>query len=188
MGIGGALTKTSAPALLQETAHPRIRSVMGTMYYGSFFLGSFLSAIMCSTSCAPDYTLILETNVISVIGLTIENEWSWRLPCLVAVVGPSVVLLILLNAPESPRFLVKKGKHTKALNILAKYHANGDLSDPLVQWEYQEIQHALETEKQLSNSSYVNNHAPICNQTTRLILSRWTSLKRRAIASVFLFL
>lgn len=48
MGIGGALAKTSAPALLQETAHPRLRSVVGSMYYGSFFLGSFASGIFCS--------------------------------------------------------------------------------------------------------------------------------------------
>ncbi|KFY63325.1 hypothetical protein V497_02046 [Pseudogymnoascus sp. VKM F-4516 (FW-969)] len=134
MGIGGALAKTSAPALLQETAHPRLRSVMGSMYYGSFFLGSFVSGIFC------------------IIGLKIENDWSWRFPCLAAFLGPSFVLLILLKAPESPRFLINKGKHDEALNILAKYHANGDVSDPLVQWEYQEILYALEAEAASSNS------------------------------------
>jgi hypothetical protein len=102
---------------------------------------------------------MLKSAIILVIGLRIENEWSWRLPCLAAFVGPTFVLLILLKAPESPRFLINKGKHNEALNILAKYHANGNISDPLVQWEYQEIHHALEAEATGDKSSYVSNDA-----------------------------
>ncbi len=43
------MTKVAAPALLQETAHPRLRSVMGTMYYGFYYVGSLLSSILCGT-------------------------------------------------------------------------------------------------------------------------------------------
>lgn len=126
---------------------------------------------------------MLTLDIILVIGLKIENDWSWRFPCLAAFLGPSFVLLILLKAPESPRFLINKGKHDEALNILAKYHANGDVSDPLVQWEYQEILYALEAEAASSNS-YVNNHATVCSRISRLISTRLTSSKQRVIASV----
>ena len=184
MGIGGAFAKTSAPALLQETAHPRLRSVMGPMYYGSFFLGSLVSAIFCSMYPRKNGLFSSLTSNL-VIGLTIENEWSWRLPCVAAVIGPIFVLLILFNAPESPRYLMNKGKHTEALDILAKYHANGEVNDPLVQWEYQEINQALEAEATLNKSSYVSHHATICSSVTKLMLCSWTSSKQRAIASVF---
>ncbi|KAL4874294.1 hexose transporter protein [Aspergillus karnatakaensis] len=138
MGIGGALAKTSAPVLLQETAHPRLRSNMSTMYYGCYYIGSLLSSIMC------------------VIGLEVPNTWSWRFPCLLALVGPAAVLLILINAPESPRFLMRNGQTAKALHVLAKYHANGDPDDALVQWEYREIQTALEEETMHSKASYTD--------------------------------
>jgi hypothetical protein len=83
--------------------------------------------------------------------------------------------------PESPRFLISKGKNEQALQILAKYHvreillysvcsnarcihvlpadaaqANGDDQDPLVQLEYAEIVEAIEAEKAATKgSSYI---------------------------------
>jgi hypothetical protein len=62
---------------------------------------------------------------------------------------PCVIQLALLwFIGESPRFLVSKGKNEEALRTLARYHANGDEQDELVQFEYQEICAALEYEKQ----------------------------------------
>ncbi|RSL94636.1 hypothetical protein CEP52_012514 [Fusarium oligoseptatum] len=119
LGIGGSITKVGAPALLQESAHPRIRSEMGHMYYSFYYVGSLVSAIMCSQ-----------------------------------VIGPIVVLLILIKAPESPRYMIKKGMHDKALHTLAKYHANGDTNDALVKWEMREIEQTIEQESQDNKSSY----------------------------------
>lgn len=34
---------------------------------------------------------------------------------------------------------MSRGKDEKALQILAKYHANGDLDDPMVRFEYAEM-------------------------------------------------
>ncbi|KAJ9156586.1 Hexose transporter protein [Pleurostoma richardsiae] len=138
MGAGGGMTKVAAPALLHESAHPRLRPPMGHMYYGFYHLGSLISSIMC------------------IVGLYIEGEWSWRLPCLLIIVGPTSVILLLAMGPESPRFHVSKGQNQKALATLAKYHANGALDDPLVNWEYQEIQIALEEEILNRKSSYLD--------------------------------
>ncbi|KAJ0120015.1 hypothetical protein J7T55_000868 [Diaporthe amygdali] len=138
LGAGGAVTKVSAPALLQEIAHPRLRSSMGNMYYGFYYVGSLLSAIMC------------------IIGLYVDSEWSWRMPCMVMVVGPIAVIAILLTAPESPRFLVKVNKADQALDVLAKYHANGETEDALVRWEFGEIQAALEHESADRKTSYLD--------------------------------
>jgi hypothetical protein len=48
------------------------------------------------------------------------------------------------------------GKEQRALQILAKYHANGDLSDALVLWEVSQIRAALEAQRLANQSSYLD--------------------------------
>lgn len=81
---------------------------------------------------------------------------SWRIPCFIQLVGPGVTLLMTATMPESPRWLAKKGKTEKAKAILVKYHANGDETDELANYEYREIIHALEDEQHNSQTSYFN--------------------------------
>lgn len=78
------------------------------------------------------------------------------MPCLFQIAGPTLVLLITATAPESPRFLISRDRNERALAILGKYHANGDTSDPLVQWEYQEICTALAKEREMKKTSYLD--------------------------------
>lgn len=54
--------------------------------------------------------------------------------------------------PESPRYLVKKGREDVARATLAKYHANGDENDPLVEYEMAEIKHGLEIDARTSTT------------------------------------
>jgi MFS family permease len=56
--------------------------------------------------------------------------------------------------PESPRFLIAKDRHEEALNILVKYHAEGDASSRLVQLEFQEIRETIQKEKLASKQPW----------------------------------
>lgn len=57
--------------------------------------------------------------------------------------------------PESPRYLVKKNRSDEALAILARYHANGDESDHLVQFELQEIKQTLDAEAMYETKGWI---------------------------------
>lgn len=60
---------------------------------------------------------------------------------------------VCLGIPESPRFLIAKDRFDDALNVLAKYHTNGNKDHPTVQFEYQEIRDTIKLEQAAKESS-----------------------------------
>jgi hypothetical protein len=70
--------------------------------------------------------------------------------------GPLLVIGITCTAPESPRWLCRNGHHGKALQVMAKYHANGKSDDPLVQWQFDEVKSTIEREETMDKASYVS--------------------------------
>ena len=63
-------------------------------------------------------------------------------------------LLLIWFLPESPRWLVSKGREGQAARVLARYHAYGsDERDPLVVFEMAQIRHALKLEREFSKST-----------------------------------
>ncbi|KAG9664430.1 general substrate transporter, partial [Aureobasidium melanogenum] len=135
LGIGLGFSQTAAPPLTTEIAHPRHRANVTNLFQATWYWGAILSA-----------SVALGT-------LFLENSWSWRIPCLLQGLFPAIQCLGLLIVPESPRWLISKGRDQEALEILAKYHANGDRDDELVQYEFQEICQAIELEKQAAKTT-----------------------------------
>ena len=56
------------------------------------------------------------------------------------------------------------------MNILAKYHANGDLHDELVQYEYREICIAIQLEEENQKTRFVDFFKTPANRRRLLVL------------------
>lgn len=129
-GFGSGLAATAAPLLVTEIAHPHMRQSATALYNCTWYLGAILSAVV-----------VLFT-------LNLPNSWSWRLPCLLQLTCPSIQLFGLFLIPESPRWLIATNKRGEALVILTKYHANGELTDRIVQHEFEQMCRMIPLEKE----------------------------------------
>ncbi|EJT52572.1 hypothetical protein A1Q1_03374 [Trichosporon asahii var. asahii CBS 2479] len=136
MGAALGVQSTIGPPFMQEICHPRLRARAAAMWFITYQAGTCISAWICFGT------------------LSWQSQWSWRLPSLFQITGTALICIYTLlgQMPESPRFLVSKGKEAAALKTLADLHANGEQDDPLVQYELQEIKLGIEMDKHYSSS------------------------------------
>ncbi|KAF5856058.1 hypothetical protein ETB97_007979 [Aspergillus alliaceus] len=162
IGFGVAIAHGASPLLITELVHTQHRAIFTTIYNTTWYLGAIVAA-----------WLTFGTN-------NITNNWSWRTPTIVQA-APSVLQVIFIwFVPESPRFLIYKGKHEQALKVMADCHANGDQDDEVVQLEMHEIKETIRLEKELESNSWMelirtkgNRHRMIICITAGLF-SQWS--------------
>jgi MFS family permease len=78
------------------------------------------------------------------------SNWGWRIPSFLQVVPSLLQVSFIWFLPESPRWLVSKGRGDEAYAILVKYHAEGDENSDFVKAEYTQIEETLEAELKTS--------------------------------------
>ena len=126
-GGGGALTATVAPLYMSELAPACWRGlVVGLNASWGTIGGIIISCILLGSSY-------------------LTSDWSWRMPLLVQIVAPLIVcILVYPLTPESPRYLMRKGKEDAARKVLAQYHTTSeDVDSPLVNAEIMQIKDSL---------------------------------------------
>ena len=85
---------------------------------------------------------------------SMPSNWGWRIPSLLQVIPSSLQILFMYFMPESPRWLISKGRNEEAFAILVKYHAEGDRNSEFVKAEYAQIEKTLEIELENSKQSW----------------------------------
>ncbi|KAH6990701.1 putative hexose transporter [Ilyonectria sp. MPI-CAGE-AT-0026] len=138
IGFGDSIVLGSAPLLIAEIAHPQDRAVLVTLSGASYHSGAFIASWVTYGT------------------LQIKSDWSWRLPSLLQGICTVVILVGVWWMPESPRWLINKDKHEKALEIMVKYHAEGDADDEFVQLEYAEIRAAIALDKESDQTNWTD--------------------------------
>ncbi|KAH7107183.1 hexose transporter [Auriculariales sp. MPI-PUGE-AT-0066] len=132
IGFGTTFAQNASPLLISELAYPKHRPALVSIFNSLWFSGSIGT-------------------------FRINNTWSWRIPSLLQGLPSVLQVFLIFLVPESPRWLIAKGRDEEAIRTLAKYHADGDVNSPLVQFEYNEIKEALRLEEEAQQAvSYLS--------------------------------
>ncbi|KAI0055106.1 hexose transporter [Artomyces pyxidatus] len=130
IGFGLTFAANAAPMLVTEVAYPVYRAPLTSLYNSLWYLGAIIAAW---STFGTEYMH--------------HSSWSWRLPSLFQGFPSILQVFLVYFVPESPRWLVSKGREAEALETLAYYHADGNKEDPLVQYEFEEIRAAIDFDR-----------------------------------------
>ncbi|KAM3394362.1 monosaccharide-sensing protein 2 [Capsicum galapagoense] len=109
-GFGIGLAVTLVPVYISETAPPEIRGQLNTFPQFTGSLGMFLSYCM-------------------VFGLSLTQAPSWRLMLgVLSIPSLAYFFFALFYLPESPRWLVSKGRMKEAKRVLQRLRGREDVS------------------------------------------------------------
>ena len=136
LGFGIPFAIVAASSMIGELAYPKERARMGSLFNASWFIGAIVAAgVTLGTFQMP-------------------TNWGWRIPSILQVVPSILQITFIWFLPESPRWLISRGRSEEAYAILAKYHAEGDVNSEFVRLEYAEIEKTLELEREQQRGSW----------------------------------
>ncbi|XP_024418157.3 solute carrier family 2, facilitated glucose transporter member 6 isoform X2 [Desmodus rotundus] len=128
-GFAGGLTAACIPVYVSEIAPPGVRGALGA---------------------TPQLMAVFGSLSLYALGLLLP--WRWLA---VAGEGPVVIMVLLLSfMPNSPRFLLSRGRDAEALQALAWLRG----ADADIRWEFQQIQDNVQ--RQSSRMSWAEARDP----------------------------
>ena len=137
IGFGNTIQTTACPILISELAYPSQRAQIVGIMNSTGSLGQLIAAWVTYGTAF------------------MVGSWAWRLPSALQGLSSIIQISLCFFVPESPRWLVYNNRKQEALNILTKYHAEGDSSSELLKFEMAEIDHTIELEKAQSITSWL---------------------------------
>ncbi|GME73722.1 unnamed protein product [Ambrosiozyma monospora] len=158
LGFGNCFCTISAPTLISELSYPSHRQVNTACYNTCWYLGAVIAAW------------------VSYGTRNVHGDWCWRIPSICQGAMPIIQIAFIYFVPESPRWLVSKGRAQEARAALMKHHGNNNeaIAGPLVDFEIAEISAAIEAEKIANKFSYLDFFKTPANRK-RLFLLAWVA-------------
>jgi len=135
IGFGLTFAAGAAPLLVTELAYPTHRAPLTSTYNSLWYSGAIIAAWTTFGTFKMK-----------------DSTWSWRIPSAIQALPSVIQVCLIYFCPESPRWLVSKGRHEQALKTLAYYHADGDEQDALVQYEFEEIKSMVDVDASIAKS------------------------------------
>jgi SP family sugar:H+ symporter-like MFS transporter len=132
-GLGIGIASVVAPAYIAEIAPRQIRGGLASLQQLAITLGIFAAllsdALLANTAGSAD----------SVLWLGLE---AWRWMFIVGVIPSAVYGILSFTLPESPRYLLAKGRYDEARTIFARLVPPVDLDHTI-----RDLQTAIETDR-----------------------------------------
>ncbi|KAH9938966.1 general substrate transporter [Epithele typhae] len=151
IGSGLTFAVMCSPIMLQELPHPKHRTILAGAFDIAFIGGNFVASWVLF-GCGH-----------------LKNNWAWRVPYLIHIPFALIMIVLITFVPESPRWLIRKGREDEAKLFFIKYHSNG-VEDEFVHFELDEVHDALRVELETKQDTW------------SVILSSRNSLHRLACA------
>ena len=140
-GLGVGLLSATIPLYQSETAPKWIRGTIVGCYQLAITFGLLLASIV--NQCTKDRT----------------DTGSYRIPIGVQFAFSIILVVGMIILPETPRFLIKKGKHEKAAISLSRLRRL-DVNHPAVVEELAEVRANHEYEMSIGSASYLECFRP----------------------------
>ena len=141
IGFGSGIATVPSPSLISEISYPTHRPTATAFYNVVWYLGAFVAAWVTYGT------------------RTLLTAYSWKIPSYLQGAIPVIQLALFYMVPESPRYLVSKGRIAEAEAVLTKWHGGGSSDEralKLVKFEMKEIEAALESEKERNQTKYTD--------------------------------
>ncbi|KAF9894144.1 hypothetical protein FE257_009117 [Aspergillus nanangensis] len=127
LGFGVSFCCVSAPCYVSEMAHPAWRGTLTGLYNCTWYIGSIVASwVAYGSATVPDK--------------------GFRIPIWCQLISSALVAIFVWFIPESPRWLMAQDRTEEAIQVLAKYHGEGDRDHPLVTLQFKEMQHQITTD------------------------------------------
>ncbi|RDW58646.1 hypothetical protein BP6252_13122 [Coleophoma cylindrospora] len=137
-GLGVGFLTMIIPLYQAEIAHPSIRGTVTALQ--QFMLG--IGALVASWVGWGTFNIYTDTR-------------QWRIPLGIQIIPAVVLGSLIFLFPESPRWLIDNNRGEEGLRTLARLHSNGNVNDPWVQAEFDQIQDAITVEHESEAKSYL---------------------------------
>ncbi|SCK36483.1 MFS transporter, sugar porter (SP) family [Streptomyces sp. WMMB 714] len=132
-GVAIGMASVIGPAYIAEVSPPAYRGRLASFQQGAIVLGIAVSQLV-------NYAVLTLADGDQRGRLAGLEAWQWMLGIMVI---PSVAYFLLsFVIPESPRFLISVGKHTKAREVLGSVEGEHERIDQRVE----EIEHGMRSE------------------------------------------